>query len=44
VLLHGSIPGITKRLIRFRDPVRKGGVEVKTPEITFVSTSSKQGR
>lgn len=44
VLIHGSIPGVTKRLIRFRDPVRRKGVEVSTPEITYVSTSSKQGK
>jgi large subunit ribosomal protein L3 len=44
VLIHGSIPGVTKRLIRFRDPVRRKGVEISTPEITYVSTSSKQGK
>lgn len=44
VLVHGSIPGTTKRLIRFRDPVRKGGVEIHTPDLTFISTSSKQGK
>ncbi len=44
VLIHGSIPGVTKRLIRFRDAVRRKGVEVKVPEITYVSTSSKQGK
>jgi len=44
VLIHGSIPGVTKRLIRFRDPVRRKGVEVSTPDITYVSTSSKQGK
>lgn len=44
VLVHGSIPGPTKRLIRFRDPVRITGVEVKTPDLTYISTASKQGR
>jgi len=44
VLIHGSVPGPTKRLIRFRDPVRRTGVEVKVPELTYISTSSKQGR
>jgi large subunit ribosomal protein L3 len=45
VLIHGSIPGPTKRLIRFRDPVRlKGHVEVSTPDLTYVSTASKQGK
>jgi large subunit ribosomal protein L3 len=45
VLIHGSIPGPTKRLVRFRDPVRlKGHVEVSTPDLTYVSTASKQGK
>lgn len=44
VIIHGSIPGPTKRLIRFRDPVRNTGVEVKAPDLTYISTSSKQGR
>ncbi|MFO8052115.1 MAG: 50S ribosomal protein L3 [Thermoplasmatota archaeon] len=45
VLIHGSIPGPNKRLIRFRDTVRsKGHVDVKTPDLTYVSTSSKQGK
>lgn len=44
VLIHGSVPGPTKRLIRLRDPVRKGGVELKeAPNLTYVSTESKQG-
>ena len=42
VLIHGSIPGTTKRLIRFRDPVRWRGKTV-TPDLTFVSTASMQG-
>jgi large subunit ribosomal protein L3 len=44
VLIHGSIPGVTKRLIRFRDPVRLKGVKISSPEITYVSTASKQGK
>ncbi len=44
VLLHGSVPGPTKRLIRFRDaarvPVR---ADTSAAEITFVSTQSQQG-
>jgi large subunit ribosomal protein L3 len=44
ILLHGSIPGPTKRLIGLRDAVRyQRGVKVQKPEITFVSVSSKQG-
>ncbi len=44
VLIHGSIPGVTKRLIRFRDPVRMKGVKISSPEITYISTASKQGK
>ena len=45
VILHGSIPGPTKRLIRLRDAAR---VHVyvaleKAPELTYVSKESKQG-
>jgi large subunit ribosomal protein L3 len=44
VLIHGSVPGPTKRLIRLRDPIRRSGVELKeTPDLTYVSTESKQG-
>jgi large subunit ribosomal protein L3 len=45
VILHGSIPGPAKRLIRLRDAARYlRGIEVKEPQLTYVSTSSKQGR
>jgi large subunit ribosomal protein L3 len=43
ILLHGSIPGPAKRMVRLRDPGRfhrKQGVQV---EVTYVSTESKQG-
>jgi len=44
ILLHGSIPGPAKRLISMRDAVRyQRGVEVKKPEISYISTTSKQG-
>ena len=44
VLLHGSIPGPTKRLVSMRDAIRyKRGVKVQKPEITYISTTSKQG-
>src|SRR5207244_11129254 len=44
VLLHGSIPGPTKRLIPLRDAARGGFVEpAKTPDLTFISRESKQG-
>jgi large subunit ribosomal protein L3 len=44
VLVHGSIPGPTKRLIRLRDASRAGYVKLeKAPELTYVSKESKQG-
>ncbi len=44
VLLHGSIPGPTKRLVSMRDAVRyRRGVTVEKPEISYISTTSKQG-
>ncbi len=44
VVLHGSIPGSVKRLIRMRPAVRYlRGVKVEKPEITYISTTSKQG-
>jgi large subunit ribosomal protein L3 len=44
ILVHGSIPGPVKRLIGMRDAVRyQRGVKVQKPEITYISTTSKQG-
>jgi large subunit ribosomal protein L3 len=44
VLIHGSVPGPTKRLIRLRDAARAPKkADVAAPEITYVSTESKQG-
>ncbi len=45
VLLHGSIPGPAKRLVRLRDAMRMGRYVVldKTPELTHISKESKQG-
>jgi large subunit ribosomal protein L3 len=44
VLLHGSVPGPTKRLVRLRDPIRRSGVVLKeAPSVVYVSTESKQG-
>ena len=45
VLLHGSVPGPTKRLVRLRDAAR-AQVYVKlekAPELTYLSKQSKQG-
>jgi large subunit ribosomal protein L3 len=43
VLIHGSVPGPTKRLVRLRDPVRKSTPLKEAPNIVYVSTESKQG-
>lgn len=44
VLLHGSVPGPSKRLVRLREPVRASGVKLaEAPELTFISVESKQG-
>lgn len=45
LLLHGSIPGPAKRLIRLREAARYlRGIEVAEPQVAYVSTASKQGR
>ena len=44
VLIHGSIPGPTKRLVSLREAIRyQRGVTVEKPEISYISTTSKQG-
>jgi len=44
ILLHGTIPGPVKRLVRMRDAVRyRKGVRVERPDLVYVSTTSKQG-
>jgi large subunit ribosomal protein L3 len=45
VILHGSVPGPTKRLIRLRDAARPQVYLTleKAPELTHVSKQSKQG-
>lgn len=43
VLLHGSVPGAAKRLIKFRDPARQQVPSVDELTITYVSRESKQG-
>lgn len=44
LLLHGSVPGPTKRLVRFRDATRYVvGLTIDSPEMTYISTESKQG-
>lgn len=44
LLVHGSIPGPAKRLIRLRDAVRyTRGIEVQQADVRFISLQSKQG-
>ncbi len=42
VVIHGSIPGPTKRLVKMRDVTRFRGEDV-APEIAYISRESKQG-
>jgi large subunit ribosomal protein L3 len=44
LLLHGSVPGPAKRLIRLRDAVRPTLIKIKeAPTLTYISNESKQG-
>jgi len=43
VVLHGSIPGPVKRIVKFRYPVRQTVPDVEDIKITYLSTESKQG-
>ena len=44
VLVKGSVPGPTKRLIRFRDGTRvPAKMDTSAAEVTYISTESKQG-
>jgi len=45
ILLHGSVPGPAKRLIRLREAIRSQKAEVveEPPKIVYLSLSSKQG-
>lgn len=42
LMVKGSVPGPSKRLVRFRDAIRPKGIEGK-PEIKYVSKQSNQG-
>jgi large subunit ribosomal protein L3 len=42
IAIKGSVPGPTKRLIRFRPAIRRQ-TDLGEPEITYVSVESKQG-
>ncbi|MDD1676586.1 MAG: 50S ribosomal protein L3 [Methanomicrobiales archaeon] len=43
IIVKGSIPGPTKRLIRIRPAVRIGEHRIRIPAISYVSIESKQG-
>ncbi|MCP1662978.1 MAG: 50S ribosomal protein L3 [Methanocalculus sp. MSAO_Arc1] len=43
VLIKGSIPGPSKRIIRFRPAIRQGEHKVRVPAVEYVSLESKQG-
>ncbi len=44
LIVHGSIPGPIKRLIRFRDATRyERGIAVEEPQLTYLSREPKQG-
>ncbi len=43
VLVHGSVPGPIKRLVKFRDPARQRTPSVDKLEIAYISRESKQG-
>jgi large subunit ribosomal protein L3 len=43
LVLHGSLPGPAKRLLRFRTPVRSRVASVEKVDIRYLSTRSKQG-
>ena len=43
VVLHGSIPGPAKRLLRFRAPMRSRVATVEKVDLRYLSTRSKQG-
>ncbi len=44
LLVHGSIPGPKKRLVKIRDAVRYGrGIEVQEANVSYISTATQQG-
>lgn len=43
IVLHGSLPGPAKRLLRFRLPMRRRVVAVEKVDLRYLSTRSKQG-
>jgi len=43
ILLHGSVPGPTKRLVRLRNAIRPTFSPVDKVDLEYISTTSKQG-
>jgi large subunit ribosomal protein L3 len=44
MVVHGSVPGPSKRLIRLRQPIRDTGIKLsEAPQVTIISLESKQG-
>lgn len=43
VLIKGSVPGPSKRLIRLRDPIRAKKADLGEPNLLHISRESKQG-
>jgi large subunit ribosomal protein L3 len=43
IVLHGSLPGPAKRLLRFRAPLRSRVTAVEKVDLRYFSTRSKQG-
>lgn len=43
ILVHGSVPGSIKRIVKLRDPVRQTVPDVDNIKLTYISQESKQG-
>jgi len=43
VLIQGSVPGPSKRLIKLRDAMRNLGPATEKTEVLYISRESKQG-
>lgn len=43
IMVKGSLPGPSKRLVMLRKAVRPHGKHDDAPEISFISTASQQG-
>ncbi|MGC8644743.1 MAG: 50S ribosomal protein L3 [Thermoplasmata archaeon] len=43
ILVHGSVPGSPKRIVKLRDPVRQVVKDVEKVTLSYVSIESKQG-